>query len=72
MNFVGSSLSTRLFRTLKEAGRTLPEFSDDDVLDYMVVEAVVMKAREEEAEEKKKAERRAWRQQHKQMGRKGS
>lgn len=57
---------------MKEAGRTLPEFSDDDVLDYMVVEAVVMKAREEEAEEKKKAERRAWRQQHKQMGRKGS
>lgn len=48
----------------KAAGRPLPKFSEDDVLDFMVTEAVVakyyhdQKTAQEKAEEEQK--RRAW------------
>ena len=35
----------------KRAGRPLPRFSDDDVLDYMVTEAVVAKSVKEQNEQ---------------------
>lgn len=53
---MGSFLSTRLVRVYKEAGRPLPKFSDDDVLDYMVTEAIIAKNLEEERKAQDKAE----------------
>jgi hypothetical protein len=49
-----------MWRTLRDAGRPWPVLSEDDVLDYMVMEAVAVKVRHEEAEAQKKAEREAW------------
>jgi hypothetical protein len=46
-----------MVRVFKEAGRPLPRFSDDDVIDYLVTEAAVFKAAEVEAAENKKAEK---------------
>lgn len=37
----------RLWLTCREAGKPLPRFSDDDVLDYLVTEAIRIKAGEE-------------------------
>lgn len=47
MTFVASSLPTRLASVCKEAGRPLPTFSDDDVVDFCVAEAVTIKYVEE-------------------------
>jgi hypothetical protein len=41
------------------------------VLDYMIPEAIVLRAGEEDAEREKDRERAAWRKQHRSMGRKG-
>ena len=53
-----------MFRVFKEAGRPWPEISDDDVVDYMVMEAVAIKVRLEDEELRKEAEdkkrRDAW------------
>lgn len=49
-----------MWRTYKAAGRPWPKLSDDDVLDYMVMEAVAMKVRKEDAEIAKKQEREAF------------
>lgn len=50
-----------MWRVCKEANRPWPTLTDDDVLDYMVMEAVAIKARREEAEAQKEHERKAWR-----------
>lgn len=56
-----SSASTRLLRACKEGGRPLPQFSPDDVVDFQVVEAITLKAAEEQRKaneaEKAKAQR---------------
>lgn len=44
----------------KQSGRTIPKFSDDDVTDYKVLEALTLKALKQEAEDHKKQEREAW------------
>jgi hypothetical protein len=49
----------------KEANRSLPEFTDDDVLDYMITEAIIMKANEDRKEAQAEAEREQWRKAHK-------
>lgn len=51
-----------MWRAHKAAGRPWPTLSDDDVLDYMIMEAVAMKVRKEDAEAEKKAEREAFKQ----------
>jgi hypothetical protein len=53
---VASSLSTRLVRVYRESGLPLPKFSDDDVLDYMVKEAIIIKNSHDEKKEREKAE----------------
>jgi hypothetical protein len=62
---VGSSLPRRLFETCKAAGRPLPRFSDDDVLDYIVAEAVVAKSgvemQKESEQQQKQKEAAEWR-----------
>lgn len=45
-----------MWRVCKEAGRSWPVISDDPVIDYMVMEAVAIKARKEDDEAQKKAE----------------
>lgn len=39
----------------KEAGRPLPSFSDDDVLDFVVTEAVILKNMEHRSEQQEQA-----------------
>lgn len=47
-------------RVYKETNRSFPRVSDDDVIDYMVLEAVVVKLGEEQKEMDKKAEIEDW------------
>lgn len=53
---------------LERAGRPLPTFSEDEVVDYFVAEAVVLKAAAQEAEEQKQREREEWRKGHRALG----
>lgn len=48
---------------MKEAGRPLPEFSEDDVVDYLVCEAVTLKAQQELEAQRKEAEKEREREQ---------
>lgn len=47
-----------MWRTHKAAGRPWPKLSDDDVLDYMVMEAVALKANKEDREREKEQEKK--------------
>lgn len=57
-----SPTSTRVWRVFRQAGRAIPEFSDDPVTDYLVVEAIALKISKEDADARKNAEREAWKQ----------
>lgn len=57
---MASTSAVRLVRVCKTAGRPLPRFSDDDVIDYMVAEAIVMREWESVKAEQKKRERDDW------------
>jgi hypothetical protein len=57
---VGSSLASRLWRTSKESGRSFPRLTDDDVVDFIVTEAVGLKVAKEDAEFRKKQEKKDW------------
>lgn len=48
-----------MWRVCKEAGRPWPVLSDDDVVDYMVMEAVALKANKDEAEAEQRVDRKA-------------
>lgn len=63
--FVASPRSTRLWRVYKEAGKPFPDLTDDDVLNYLIMEAVTLKAKHQEAEAQKEAEKEAERQRFK-------
>jgi hypothetical protein len=52
---VASNLAIRIARVSKEAGRPLPRFSDDDVIDYQVAEAVTMRRLQSDAEIQREA-----------------
>lgn len=41
---MASPLATRIYWVSKETGVPMPRFSQDDVMDYMIREAVVLKA----------------------------
>jgi hypothetical protein len=63
---VASESSTRLWRVYREANRPWPVICpEDDVIDYMVMEAVCIKATNEDAEARKKAEEEQEKQQWK-------
>lgn len=55
-----------MWRVCKEAGRPWPVLCDDDVIDYMVMEAVALKVRKEEEKDRKAAEQKAWKEEQKQ------
>lgn len=66
-----SSLPSRLSWVASEAGRPLPDFCEDDVMNFLVTEAVVEKAAIERAEAqdqaRKQAKRNTWRKQHREL-----
>jgi hypothetical protein len=49
-----------MWRTCKEAGRPWPVLDDDPLIDYMIMEAVAVKAAKEEAKAQKEEEQKAW------------
>lgn len=49
-----------MWTTYREAGRPIPRFSDDDYVDYCIIEAISLKVRKAEAEARKKQERDEW------------
>lgn len=44
---------------MRAAGRPWPKLSDDPVIDYMIMEAVLVKVKKEDAKLQKEAEREA-------------
>lgn len=51
-----------MWRTCRDANRPFPRISDDDVIDYMVMEAIALKVRKEERDAAEKAKREEWKQ----------
>jgi hypothetical protein len=51
----------RIWTTCKEAGRPFPVLDEDDVIDFQIAEAVVVKVAKEREEQQKKQERKEWR-----------
>lgn len=45
---MGSTTSTRIWRTCKAANRPFPQLVEDDVLDYLITEAVALKVARED------------------------
>jgi phage/plasmid-associated DNA primase len=50
-----------MWRVLKEAGRPIPRFSEDDVLDYMITEAILIKVQREDEAARTKKVTKDWR-----------
>lgn len=59
-SFVDSTTAMRLWRVSKQAGRPWPVLDSDDVIDFMVMEAVALKVMQHDAEEAKKQEQKNW------------
>lgn len=57
---MASESSTRLWRVYKESGRPWPVICEDDVIDYMIMEAVLLKVRKEDKAAADKAKREEW------------
>ena len=53
-----------MWRTYKAANRPWPVLDKDDVIDYMVMEAVSMKIRKEDNEAEKQQERKSFKKDH--------
>jgi len=49
-----------MWRIYRAAGRSWPRLSPDDVIDYMVMEAVALKAQAEDDELAKSREKKQW------------
>lgn len=45
----------------------MPAFSDDDVLNFQVTEAVILKVMQEREQQQKQAERAAWKSEHRKL-----
>lgn len=50
----------RLWRTSKEAGRPFPVLDEDDVIDFMIVEAISARVNKEELDLQKKKKVADW------------
>lgn len=50
----------RLWRATKEAGRPFPRLDSDDVIDYLIVEALAAKAAKEEEKMRQDAKIAEW------------
>lgn len=60
-DFVESKTATRLWNACKEAGRPWPTLDEDDVIDFMIMEAVAIKSRQQSKEVEQAKERKDWR-----------
>ena len=49
-----------MWRVCSKAGRPWPSVSDDDVIDYLVMEAVAFRVFNEDEKARKNAERESW------------
>lgn len=49
-----------MWRVCKEANRPWPVLCDDEVTDYLVMEAVAMAVDKEDQDQKKKSEKKDW------------
>lgn len=55
-----SSTGTRIWRAYKEANRPWPQLDDDDVIDFMITEAIAVKVAKEDQDEDRKQETKKW------------
>lgn len=58
-------MATRMFWVAQETNSPMPKFSDDEVVDYMVREAIVTRVGHERQEKEKENKRLDWRKDHK-------
>lgn len=64
MPFVESDLSMRMWRAYKQAGKPFPKLDSDDVVDYLIMEALATKSAKEDTEARRQAEIETWRKDH--------
>lgn len=57
---MASTTSTRMWRAYKAAGRPWPNLDGDEVVDYLILEALAVKAGKEDKEALKNAEIEKW------------
>lgn len=57
---MASKTASRLWHVCKEAGRPWPQLDDDDVIDFMVMEAVAITAAKEAKKQEENQERQSW------------
>ena len=57
---MASTAATRFYRVYKEAGRPIPQLHHDDVIDYCVLEAIILKVRKEEEDAEKAMTKKQW------------
>jgi hypothetical protein len=50
----------RVYRLNQELGQPMPQFSNDDVLQFMVTEAVLLRGLQARKEESKKRQKEDW------------
>lgn len=48
---------TRFWRTYREAGRPIPRLHEDDVIDFMLLEAIHLKTKKEDYDAQREAEK---------------
>lgn len=60
VGFVDSTVASRVYWAHKESRRPMPQFSEDDVLDFMVLEALTSRAAVEQRDAEKQQERKRW------------
>lgn len=58
MTFVAAPDAVRMWTTYREAGRPIPRFSDDEYIDYCVIEAIGLRVKKEENKARKDYERK--------------
>lgn len=59
---MGSKTAIRAWHAFKEAGRPWPQLDEDDVIDFMIMEAVAVAASKQTQEQEKSSERKSWKQ----------
>lgn len=57
---MASPLATRIWAINKEAGRPFPRVSSDDVIDYMVIEALALSAMQDRKKGEDDRVKREW------------
>lgn len=60
---MASPEAIRYWTVYKAAGRPMPRWSDDDVIDFRVTEAILYAANAQDEEDQVKQEQRNWRDQ---------